>query len=228
MQENERMTRRRFLKAMGLGLAGLSMTGFLTYLFGSMNPLDILSSGRSGSTGGDRFLSLQSFRINSVEDTPQTTAADFRLTVDGLVTNPVKWSLDELQKHLPEIEQVSDFHCVEGWGVKNVRWKGVKMAELIKHVQPHPNATHITFYSLGGIYTESLSIAEASEEQTLLASGLYGNALPARQGYPLRVIIPRMYGYKGAKWVYRIEFTDSQHLGYWERYGYNVDGVTPL
>jgi DMSO/TMAO reductase YedYZ molybdopterin-dependent catalytic subunit len=227
MQENERMTRRRFLKAMGLGLAGLSMTGFLTYLFGTSNPLKIISGG-SSSSRADGFLSLQSFRINSVEDTPQTTAADYRLTMDGLVANPVKWSLDELQKKLPEIEQISDFHCVEGWGLKNVRWKGVQMAELIKHVQPKANATHITFYSLGGVYTESLSLAEASEEQTLLAYGLYGNSLPARQGYPLRVIIPRMFGYKGAKWVYRIEFTDNQHLGYWEKYGYNVDGVTQI
>jgi DMSO/TMAO reductase YedYZ molybdopterin-dependent catalytic subunit len=136
--------------------------------------------------------------------------------------------LEELQKQLTEVEQVSDFHCVEGWGVKNVRWKGVKLAELIKHVQPKTNATHITFYSLGGVYTESLYFAEASEEQTLLAYGLYGKSLPAQQGFPLRVIIPLMFGYKGAKWVHRIEFTNQQHMGYWEQYGYNVDGVTPL
>jgi DMSO/TMAO reductase YedYZ molybdopterin-dependent catalytic subunit len=85
----------------------------------------------------------------------------------------------------------------------------------------------LTFYSLGGVYTESLTLSEASEEQTLLAYGLYGKELLPQQGYPLRVIIPRMFGYKGAKWLYRIEFTDRRHLGYWEQYGYHVDGVTP-
>jgi DMSO/TMAO reductase YedYZ molybdopterin-dependent catalytic subunit len=112
----------------------------------------------------------------------------FRLVVDGLVKAPQTWSLDELKSNLSEIEQISDFHCVEGWGVKNVRWKGVRMRELIEKVKPSPAATHITFYSLGGIYTESLSVAEASEEETLLAYGLYGKDLPARQGYPLKGI----------------------------------------
>ncbi|MBA4494632.1 molybdopterin-dependent oxidoreductase [Paenactinomyces guangxiensis] len=147
--------------------------------------------------------------------------------VDGLVEHPVQWTFADLKEKLTEVEQISDFHCVEGWGVKNVRWTGVRLRELIETVKPKRETSHVTFYSLGGVYTESLTLSEASEEQTLLAYGLYGKELPSQQGYPLRVIIPRMYGYKGAKWLHRIEFTDYQHLGYWEQYGYNVDGVTP-
>ncbi|KEO82883.1 molybdopterin-dependent oxidoreductase [Tumebacillus flagellatus] len=225
MNEQERMTRRRFLKACGLGLAGLSLSGYMTYLFGGTSVKDVLKS-TLGGTGADGFRALENFRINSVEPTPNVQLADYRLTVDGLVANPVTWSFAELKHALTEVEQVSDFHCVEGWGIKNVRWTGVKMRELIQQVRPMQTATHVTFYSLGGVYTESLSLAEAMEEETLLAYGIYGKDLPAPQGYPLRAIIPRMFGYKGAKWVYRIEFTDHQHLGYWERYGYNVDGVT--
>jgi len=217
------MTRRRFLKAFGLGLAGLSATGFLTYLFGSPRAIDILKSGEKNAP----FVPLDSFRINSVEETPRVDLATYRLRVDGLVERPVSWSFDRLKEELTTIEQISDFHCVEGWGVKDVRWTGFRLRELIEKVKPKPEATHLTFYSLGGVYTESLTLSVAQEEETLLAHGLYGKALPTEQGYPLRVIIPRMYGYKGAKWLHRIEFTDKQHLGYWERYGYNVDGVTP-
>lgn len=226
MNEDPRVTRRRFLKAFGLGLVGLSATGFLTYLFGSHRAIDILRNPSTDNTAP--FQPLESFRINSVEKTPPKVDLNtYRLTIDGLVENPIQGTFDELKKELSEVEQISDFHCVEGWGVKNVRWKGVRLRELIEKVKPKSNATHLTFYSLGGVYTESLTLSEASEEQTLLAYGLYGKDLSPWQGYPLRVIIPRMYGYKGAKWLYRIEFTDHQHLGYWEQYGYNVDGVTP-
>ncbi|GGE03209.1 hypothetical protein GCM10011571_00010 [Marinithermofilum abyssi] len=223
--EDPKITRRRFLKAFGLGLAGLSTTGFLTYLFGSSRALDILNTATPSSSPA--FQPFTKFRINSVEETPHVDLNQYRLIVDGLVKQPVKWSFSELKQSLTEVEQISDFHCVEGWGVKNVRWTGIKMKELLETVKPKPTATHLTFYSLGGVYTESLSLDEAAEDETLLAYGLYGKPLPRQQGFPLRVIIPRMYGYKGAKWLHRIEFTDHQHLGYWEQYGYNVDGVTP-
>ncbi|MBL0387218.1 molybdopterin-dependent oxidoreductase [Tumebacillus sp. ITR2] len=219
------MTRRRFLKALGLGMAGLSLSGYMVYVFGGTSVSDVWKMA-VGSKGSDGFRALENFRINSVEPTPEVKIGDYRLQVDGLVANPVMWAFDQMKQALQEVEQTSNFHCVEGWGIKNVRWTGVKLRELIQRVQPLPTATHVTFYSLGGVYTESLTLAEAQEDETLLAYQIYGQDLPPQQGYPLRVIIPRMFGYKGAKWVYRIEFTDRQHMGYWEKYGYNVDGVT--
>ena len=85
----------------------------------------------------------------------------------------------------------------------------------------------MTFHALGGEYQDSLSLKEALEPDTMLAYKLNDRNLSPEQGFPLRLIIPRMYAYKGVKWVERIVFTEKQELGYWERGGYPVDGSIP-
>jgi DMSO/TMAO reductase YedYZ molybdopterin-dependent catalytic subunit len=166
-----------------------------------------------------------SFRLNTVEwNVPKFDPAKWRLRVDGLVQNPFQLTHAELLQ-LPQVEQVSDFHCVEGWGVKDVPWKGVRIGPLLEQAGLKSQGKFLSFYSLGGVYLESLTLEEAMDKEVVLAHSMYGKPLNRDHGSPLRVIIPWMYGYKGAKWLTRIEATSRQAIGYWEQRGYSLDGT---
>jgi DMSO/TMAO reductase YedYZ molybdopterin-dependent catalytic subunit len=86
-----------------------------------------------------------------------------------------------------------------------------------------PQATHVTFYAAGGVYKDGLPMDLVRDEQTVLADQLNGEALPPAHGGPLRLVVPDQLAYKSVKWVERIEVTDEQVEGYWEKRGYPVD-----
>ena len=164
-----------------------------------------------------------SFRINTVEKpTPAIDPAAYRLVVDGAVERPLTFTLDEVLT-LPSVKQVSDFHCVEGWGVDNVRWDGVRFQTLAELAGPRQDAGFVTFYSAGDVYTDSLTLSQAMLPDVLLAYSMYEKPLEQKHGYPLRLVMPRMYGYKGPKWVNRVEFARFRETGYWEQRGWRID-----
>lgn len=171
------------------------------------------------------IVAINKFRIRSIEQTPVFNAGTWKLEIDGLVDSPIVMSYDELLKLISE-EQVSDFHCVEGWSVENVKWKGIRPKVLFDMAGLKPSAAFATFHSASGLYSDSLSIKEALEPDVMLAYMLDDEPLPQEQGRPLRLVMPRMFGYKSVKWVNRITITDTQETGYWERYGYKIDGVS--
>jgi hypothetical protein len=152
--------------------------------------------------------------------------AGWELRVDGLVEAPQTLTFADLLA-LPRQDQVTDFHCVEGWSIRDVPWNGVHLAQLLARVRPLPTATHVVFHTLGGIYNESLPRGVALEPRTLLAYGVAGSTLPLAHGFPLRVVIPRLLGYKSAKYVHRIELADARLDGFWVRYGYPYDAEVP-
>lgn len=171
--------------------------------------------------------SVGSWRYNTVEHpVPPFDLHSYRLTIDGLVERPLTLTYDEL-RGLPAIMQVSDFHCVEGWGVDDVRWDGVRLQSLIDLVKPTANAGFVTFHSLGAIYRDSLSMPQALLPDALIAYDMDGSPLEPDHGLPLRLVMPQMFGYKGPKWVTRIEFRDRQDIGYWEQRGWRVDAWIP-
>ncbi len=180
--------------------------------------------GTALGVGGFKLLHAAcGFRINTVErPTPVIDPAAFRLTVDGAVARPLTLTLDEL-KALPSVRQISDFHCVEGWGVSDVRWEGVRLQTLIEMVQPAQDAGFITFHSSGGTYKDSLTLQQAMLPDVLLAYHMDGGPLTRDHGYPLRLIVPHMYGYKGPKWLERVEFVKVRETGYWEDRGWKID-----
>ena len=160
---------------------------------------------------------------------PQVLAdilASWTLRIDGLVEEPVTLSFAELT-HLSRQDQVMDFHCVEGWSVLDVPWNGVHIQTLLDQVRPVSAATHITFHTLGGEYNESLPLPVALEPHTLLAYGVGGSTLPLTHGFPLRLVVPRLYAYKSAKYVQRLELTDHAVEGFWVGYGYPYMGEVP-
>jgi len=149
--------------------------------------------------------------------------ATWKLSVGGLVENEVSLSFDQLVD-LPSHNPVVDFHCVEGWSVYDVPWNGVHLSELFKQVQVDPGATFVNFYTLGGRYNESLLLDVALETNTMLAYGIGGTSLSLKHGFPVRIVIPRLFGYKSAKYVERIELSDQPIEGFWVAQGYTYRG----
>lgn len=172
------------------------------------------------------YFRVKEFLIRSIEGTQHVDLKTWSLKIEGLVEKPLALHFDEIQA-LPKKIQAKNFICVEGWGLDDQRWEGVHLKEIFSKVKISPKAKYVSFYATEGKYKDSLSIQEALEPETMLAYRLNGKDLPPENGFPLRLVIPRMYGYKGVKWVERIVFTEKQETGYWEKSGYPVDGSIP-
>jgi DMSO/TMAO reductase YedYZ molybdopterin-dependent catalytic subunit len=169
------------------------------------------------------LLPLGGWRIYTITGVmPDVDAASWRLRIDGLVERPASFSLAQLQT-LPRAEQVSTFHCVTGWTVKDVHWTGVRFHDLLAQVKPLPQARALKFVSAERPYADSLTLAQALTPDVMLAFGMDHAPLSRPHGAPARVVIPRMYGYKGVKWLERIELVAAQPEGYWEHLGYDQD-----
>lgn len=152
--------------------------------------------------------------------------SNWRLTIDGLVENPVTLTFTELLS-LERQDQVMDFHCVEGWTVQDVPWNGVHLSRITERVRPTSGVSHLNFHTIGDRYNESLPIKIIFEPHTMLAYGVDGSTLPLIHGFPLRVVIPRLFGYKNAKYIERMEFADHPIKGFWVAAGYSYDGEVP-
>src|SRR6266487_3645850 len=160
------------------------------------------------------------WRIYSVTSIPHFDPARWSLKIDGLVEQPVELSYADLRA-LPRAEQVTDFHCVTGWSVSDVRWGGVRFRDLLAAVRPLPAAQAVGFFSADGAYSDSLTMDQAYLGDAMLAYQMGGAPLTRPHGARARVVIPEMYGYKGVKWLTRMELVDHQPTGYWEGLGYD-------
>jgi len=147
----------------------------------------------------------------------------WELRIDGMVASPRTFRLCDLIE-LGLQTQVTDFHCVEGWSIYDVPWSGLSLGRLLDRVQPAAGASYLKIHCQGGTYTESLPVSVAREPRTLLGVGIGGNTLPLKHGFPARVVVPRLFGYKNPKYVTRIELTDTEHVGFWPKFGYTVSG----
>ncbi len=150
---------------------------------------------------------------------PQFDPNTWDLRIEGEVRNARRLSYDEVRA-LPSVIDVSDFHCVESWSRFDCAWEGVRFAEIADLVSPTERARFVTVGCDGG-YTTSLSLEEMLQPDVLLAWGLDGKPLAPQHGFPLRLVAPKKYAYKSAKWVRSIRFTHEQELGYWEERGYS-------
>jgi sulfoxide reductase catalytic subunit YedY len=146
----------------------------------------------------------------------------WRLRIDGLVERPVDITYDQLLA-LPRAEQVSDFHCVTGWSVEKVHWAGVRFRDVLALVRATGEVGALTFVSAERPYLDSLTLDDALLPDVMLAYEMDGKPLTQAHGAPVRVVIPEMYGYKGVKWVERIELAAAPETGYWEERGYDED-----
>ncbi len=150
---------------------------------------------------------------------PKFDSDAWNFVVEGLVENPMKLTYEEFLK-LPKIVSVSDFHCVTGWSRLDNKWEGVTFKTIFNLAKPLKKAKYVTVVAEGD-YTTSLSIDELLEDDVLLAYKLDGKPLEPKHGGPLRLVVPKKYAYKSAKWIRRLRFTEEQELGYWEKGGYS-------
>tara|TARA_B100000686_G_C16771328_1_gene965362 strand:+ start:619 stop:1596 length:978 start_codon:yes stop_codon:yes gene_type:complete len=148
--------------------------------------------------------------------------------VKGLVGKPRTFHIDDLLKYMPIEERLYRFRCVEAWAMV-VPWTGFPLKALLRKVEPLKQATHVRFTTFhkpltarGQLafwypwpYTEGLTLEEAMNELTFVATGIYGHPLPKQHGAPLRLVVPWKYGYKGAKSIVSIELLDYQPSTFW-------------
>lgn len=124
---------------------------------------------------------------------------------------------------LPRAKLFCDIHCVTGWSKLGTNWEGVPAAEVRRLVGLRPEADFALVHSSDG-YTTNLSLAELFAEDVIFADTIEDQPLPAKYGGPLRLVVPRLYFWKSAKWVSGIEFIAGNRRGYWEDRGYHIHG----
>jgi DMSO/TMAO reductase YedYZ molybdopterin-dependent catalytic subunit len=153
---------------------------------------------------------------------PDVTPAKFRLDVDGMVRRPLSMTLEAFMA-LPQTETVSDMHCVTQWSRYDNRWQGVSAAALLAMVEPKDEARHVVFHAHDG-YTTNVRLDQFAQPDVLLVHRWDGAPISRAHGGPVRVLIPRLYLWKSAKWVRRIELTGADRPGFWEVRGYHNNG----
>ena len=153
---------------------------------------------------------------------PEIALAEWRLSVDGLVGNPLSWGWAEFLA-LPQTESTSDIHCVTAWSRYDNRWRGVAAKHLLALVDPLPAARHVICHSHDG-YTTNLRLQAFADDDVLLAHEWEGKPLALEHGGPVRMVVPKLYFWKSAKWIRRIELSADDKPGFWEVRGYHNNG----
>lgn len=219
----ERVThvgRRTVLGIAGLGAVGIAFGselqsaagGALTHVSNALGGLGALVPG------------ADEFRIYTVTGSIPTISPErYRLQVSGLVDRDLTLSLADLRS-MPRTRLVHTFQCVTGWRVPQVHWEGVRLSVVLDRAGVRSGATALRMFSGDGVYTESLTLAQARLSNVIVADKMIGNDVTAEHGGPVRLYVPPMYGYKSIKWLDRIQLLDRVIPGYWENYGYAVNG----
>ncbi|MFJ8281836.1 molybdopterin-dependent oxidoreductase [Streptomyces griseoviridis] len=213
--------RRVLLGTLGLGALGVvsapalqrTLEGFLGAA-ADQDPTGL--TGLLPNGGGFRYYSVTT-------SVPRPRAADYRLTVGGLVERPTSYTLADLRA-LPQTRLVKDVQCVTGWRVPGTPFEGVRLSRLLDAAGVRPSAGAVRFTCFDGAYSESLTLDQARRSDVLVALRMRDEDLGHAHGGPVRLYVAPMYFYKSAKWLSGITVTEKVRPGYWEERGYDVDG----
>lgn len=162
------------------------------------------------------------FPVLTYGPTPRVDLKEWKFHVLGLVEAPFTLTWEEFMA-LPKIQVVADFHCVTQWSRLNNEWEGVSFREVMKLAKPKPEAKFVMVFSDLG-YTTNLALEDLMEENVLFAYRHDGNDLEPDHGWPLRLVVPKLYGWKSAKWVRGLDFMAEEKPGFWEDRGYHMRG----
>ncbi len=152
--------------------------------------------------------------------TPQFDPKRWDFRCFGLVEESVSWTWEEFLK-LPRVEITSDVHCVTSWSKLDNRWEGVHIREIMSRVRLKPEVTAVMVHA-DPDYTTNLTLEEFIQDDVLLALFHDGKPLPLDHGGPCRLVVPKLYFWKSAKWVRGFEFLDVNAPGFWEVNGYHL------
>ncbi|MGH7873423.1 MAG: protein-methionine-sulfoxide reductase catalytic subunit MsrP [Candidatus Binatia bacterium] len=176
----------------------------------------------------NNFYEFSSFKSRVYKNAAPFKTRPWQIEIAGLVERPRVFDIDELVRLMPIEERLYRFRCVEAWAMA-VPWTGISLSDLIHRLRPLSAAKYVRFTTFmrpdeapnqspsygPWPYTEGLTIAEATHELSLLATGIYGHPLPKQHGAPLRLIVPWKYGFKSIKSIVKIEFTAEQPRTFW-------------
>jgi methionine sulfoxide reductase catalytic subunit len=194
-------------------------------------------TGYKDATSYNNFYEFGTDKGEPVQNAHTLKTSPWTVEVTGLVKKNLKFGLEDLLKLAPLEERIYRLRCVEGWSMV-IPWVGYSMAKLIEKCEPLGNAKYVEFDSLAdpkmmpGVnsrvldwpYTEGLRLDEAMHPLTLLTFGMYGEVLPNQNGAPVRLVVPWKYGFKSAKSIVRIRFTQVEPHTAWNKAAANEYG----
>jgi DMSO/TMAO reductase YedYZ molybdopterin-dependent catalytic subunit len=152
---------------------------------------------------------------------PKIDLNAWRLSVFGLVETSLTFTWEEFRE-LPRVRVFSDFHCVTRWSRLGNLWEGVSVREILRRAGVKPDARYVIPTGEDGGWTTDVPLEEFDVEDALFADTHDGQPIDADHGGPVRLVIPRLYAWKSAKWVRSIELTAQDRPGYWEQAGYHL------
>jgi DMSO/TMAO reductase YedYZ molybdopterin-dependent catalytic subunit len=164
----------------------------------------------------------EKFPVLTYGSTPGIDLNTWRLKVFGLVEEPFELTWKEFTA-LPTKTLKTDIHCVTRWSKLDTIWEGVSFKDLFRRVKPKPEAKYVMEHSYGD-YTTNMTLEELLEDDVLLAYKYDGRPLSPEHGGPMRMLVPKLYLWKSAKWLHGLEFMAENKPGFWERYGYHSHG----
>jgi DMSO/TMAO reductase YedYZ molybdopterin-dependent catalytic subunit len=150
---------------------------------------------------------------------PRFDRAAWRFSITGAAGTPLRLTYDEL-KAVGPIEMASDFHCVTGWSKLDNVWQGIQTKTLLEMAAPKPSARFVSVGAPFG-YTANIPLSALYDDEAIVAWGHNGSDLPPKHGFPLRLVIPKLYAWKSVKWVESFELLEDDKRGFWELRGYH-------
>ena len=169
---------------------------------------------------------VKTWPVLDLGEQPNVAVDSWKLEVGGLVENPITLTWNQFMA-LPQTDDVSDFHCVTTWSRYDNHWRGVRFRTIAELAVPRDAARFVlcTSYDFAPgtfiPYTTNVPLARALEDDVLLVHTWEGKPLPREHGGPCRMITPKLYAWKGAKWIRKIEFLAEDRKGFWEVRGYS-------
>ena len=163
----------------------------------------------------------EKFPVLTFGSTPAIDLDSWRFRVFGLVEEEITLDWTEFTS-LGKVAVDAEFHCVTQWSRLDNTWEGVPFSDVMRAIMPMPEASHVMAHCYGG-YTTNVALDVLQDDDVLFAYRHDGEPLPAEHGGPLRLVVPKRYGWKSAKWVNGLEFMDKDAPGFWEQRGYHME-----
>ena len=235
--------RRSFIKTAAAGGVGMALVPWLSRQAFASNPEKLAATLNSAYSSKDEltpykyvtsYNNFYEFGTDKSDPAAHANTLQTRpwtVSIEGLVKKPLTLDIDALLKLAPIEERIYRLRCVEGWSMV-IPWDGYSLSKLINKVGPLGSAKYVEFISLAdrkqmpGVssnildwpYREGLRMDEAMNPLTLLTFGLYGEVLPKQNGAPVRIVVPWKYGFKSAKSIVKIRFTEEMPKTSWNQF----------